>query len=267
MNTYPTRLILTQHLMTKHLMTKPSVLLSLFILTTACASGQAELVSLAQTSQDEARACREQLTEERVSARLASEKSQSCFTSLKKVKSRAAEQRASLLEQLELTLQAEASKRTKLSPTADSSDTKHNPNLRALQPKQIIHFVNQVGGKAKRVGRHLMAVFGNIKAQIIYSPKDHVLTTHARFKGYQGDLKFINDWNRTKRFSRAYLDKDGDIVLEAEVDLEPGMSSEAIKSWLRGFGLVLNFFQHSLVKQKGQQEPTKENGNPQSHRI
>ena len=109
--------------------------------------------------------------------------------------------------------------------------------------------VKAVGGDIKRFGDRLMAIFGKIKAQIVYSRKDRVLTAHARFKGYTNDLKFINDWNRTKRFSRAYIDKDQDIVLEAEIDLEPGMSEEAIKNWLKGFGVILNFFQHNLVKQ------------------
>lgn len=46
----------------------------------------------------------------------------------------------------------------------------------------------------------------------------------------------INEWNMTKRYSRAYLDKDGDPTLEADLDIEGGVSYGAIaeffKTWL-----------------------------------
>lgn len=35
-------------------------------------------------------------------------------------------------------------------------------------------------------------------------------------------LDQINDWNKSQRFGRAYLDKDGDPILEMDVDLDDG---------------------------------------------
>ncbi len=35
-------------------------------------------------------------------------------------------------------------------------------------------------------------------------------------------LEAINDWNRTQRFGRAYLDKENDPILEMDVDLDDG---------------------------------------------
>jgi hypothetical protein len=35
-------------------------------------------------------------------------------------------------------------------------------------------------------------------------------------------LDRINEWNRTKRFGRAFLDKENDPVLEMDVDLDDG---------------------------------------------
>ena len=224
------------------------IYLCLLMLFQSCAGGQAELVSLAQESQREALACREKLTEAKVSARVANERAEKNAQSLDALERRSAKQLSLLSQQLELALgELKPSEQSRLSPQVDQQE-RSIQNLRELDHQQLISFVSQAGGRAKRIGRHLMAVFGEIKTQIIYNPKDHVLTAHARFKGYKNDLVFINEWNRTKRFSRAYIDKDHDIVLEAEIDIEPGQSSEAIRSWLKGFGLVLNFFQHSLMK-------------------
>ena len=55
-------------------------------------------------------------------------------------------------------------------------------------------------------------------------------------------LERINAWNREKRFSRAYLDKDGDPVLESELDLEGGVTRQAIISFLETFETSLSRF-------------------------
>lgn len=58
-------------------------------------------------------------------------------------------------------------------------------------------------------------------------------------------LLAVNEWNRTKRFGRAYLDAENDPVLESDLDLEGGVSAEAIGEWIRTFGLLLlQFTEH-----------------------
>jgi putative sensory transduction regulator len=49
------------------------------------------------------------------------------------------------------------------------------------------------------------------------------------------DLKKVNEWNATKRFSRAYLDEDGDAVIEWDVDLEGGTTAGALKESIRTY--------------------------------
>ena len=41
-------------------------------------------------------------------------------------------------------------------------------------------------------------------------------------------LTLINDWNRDKRFGRAFLDKEGDPYLQMDVDLDGGGVSNAL---------------------------------------
>jgi len=41
-------------------------------------------------------------------------------------------------------------------------------------------------------------------------------------------LEKINEWNRSKRFGRAYLDKENDPILEMDVDLDDGGMSQAL---------------------------------------
>lgn len=56
------------------------------------------------------------------------------------------------------------------------------------------------------------------------------------------DLKKVNEWNATKRFSRAYLDQDGDVVIEWDLDLEGGTTAGALKESIRTYRLGVMAF-------------------------
>jgi hypothetical protein len=56
------------------------------------------------------------------------------------------------------------------------------------------------------------------------------------------DLKKVNEWNATKRFSRVYLDQDGDAVIEWDVDLEGGTTAGGIKESIRTYRLAVMAF-------------------------
>jgi hypothetical protein len=55
-------------------------------------------------------------------------------------------------------------------------------------------------------------------------------------------LERINAWNREKRFSQAYLDTDGDPVLESDLRLKDGVTRETIVSFLKIFEVSLSEF-------------------------
>lgn len=56
------------------------------------------------------------------------------------------------------------------------------------------------------------------------------------------DLKKVNEWNATKRFSRVYLDQDGDAVIEWDVDLEGGTTAAGLKESIRTYRLGVMAF-------------------------
>jgi hypothetical protein len=45
----------------------------------------------------------------------------------------------------------------------------------------------------------------------------------------------INEWNREHRFARAYRDKDGQPVLETDIDFTGGVTEANIKAWVKIF--------------------------------
>ncbi len=55
-------------------------------------------------------------------------------------------------------------------------------------------------------------------------------------------LAKMNEWNRTKRFGRGYLDEEMDPFLEMDVDFEHGATSEAVENVIDTWASVLPAF-------------------------
>jgi Putative bacterial sensory transduction regulator len=54
------------------------------------------------------------------------------------------------------------------------------------------------------------------------------LTFYAGWTSSNTSMNQMNEWNKTKRFSRGYIDKDGDPVMEFDLDLDDGGMSESL---------------------------------------
>lgn len=58
----------------------------------------------------------------------------------------------------------------------------------------------------------------------------------AGFKGYHDiSLNRVNDWNRECRFCRAFVDREGDAILEADLDFAGGMTYDTLISFIKRF--------------------------------
>ncbi|MDP3545109.1 MAG: YbjN domain-containing protein [Phreatobacter sp.] len=69
---------------------------------------------------------------------------------------------------------------------------------------------------------------------------------HERFT-----LAFVNAWNFEKRFAKAYLDRDGDLVLEWDVDLDGGVSVAFVAESIATFQTMLANFDRFTPRDQG----------------
>src|SRR3569623_1025485 len=67
---------------------------------------------------------------------------------------------------------------------------------------------------------------------LFYGCTNHVKCTtiqfYAGFEGTKMTVGDMNEWNKAHRFSRAYIDKDGDPCIEGDLDLDSGGMSRAL---------------------------------------
>ena len=115
--------------------------------------------------------------------------------------------------------------------------------------KQLGYYSTVAGAVVDYFPQGLILTFGKIKTQLVFTKKNQVLTAYARFSGYARTLQMVNAWNSRHRFGRAYQEEAGDLILETEIDLEPGITERAIVTWIRSYGILVNFFQINLMQQ------------------
>lgn len=62
----------------------------------------------------------------------------------------------------------------------------------------------------------------------------------------KADLQKVNEWNKNKRFSRAYIDGDGDPVVEWDVDFDGGVQKANVENAITTFRAVVVAFTRFL---------------------
>ncbi|MCD4690889.1 YbjN domain-containing protein [bacterium] len=64
--------------------------------------------------------------------------------------------------------------------------------------------------------------------------------------GTEADLDMVNNWNRTKRYSTASIDGDGDPVLESDLDLAGGVTMARVQDFILTYYMLLEAFLDEL---------------------
>lgn len=72
----------------------------------------------------------------------------------------------------------------------------------------------------------------------------HETTRLQLYAGFlvKAPLTKVNEWNMTRQFSRAYLDPEGDVVIESDLDLVGGVTRVNIEEFFRTFRLSVSHY-------------------------
>ncbi|HEX5183662.1 MAG TPA: YbjN domain-containing protein [Allosphingosinicella sp.] len=131
--------------------------------------------------------------------------------------------------------------------------------VRAQDPQSVVAALQKAGYRARldtdKTGDPVVrsASSGTDFSVFFYNCTDHKdCRTVEFYSGYHLDknpvgLDKMNDWNRTMRFGRAYLDDQKDPVLEMDVDLDAGgMSDDLFKDNLDYWTSVMSRFEKHI---------------------
>lgn len=73
---------------------------------------------------------------------------------------------------------------------------------------------------------------------------------------------FVMEWNRGKRFGKAYLDGEDDPVLEMDIELEHGVSRDNFEGWFEIWEMLLSAFEMELASATEQDAETPDQSGP-----
>jgi hypothetical protein len=115
-----------------------------------------------------------------------------------------------------------------------------------ISPLLMNRILTSMGFEAEQGGDEETPSFkfelGGWKVVLFLANKNTDAQLYVGFLDTPLSFEKANDWNRRRRFARAYQDEDGDAVLEADLDFTGGVTEEAVKAWIRLFRDQANEF-------------------------
>ena len=87
--------------------------------------------------------------------------------------------------------------------------------------------------------------FENDGLKVIIFNKGATMQLYAGFRG-KATLSRINEWNRSKRFCRAYTNTKGEPVLESDIELTGGVTERNVKEWMKTYIVCLKAFKKHI---------------------
>jgi len=114
--------------------------------------------------------------------------------------------------------------------------------ITTLSPKAAEQILKGMGFEVEQPKEGVFVFpLAGYKALLFLSKNRTSLQLYAGFKKKASVAK-VNEWNKSKRFSRAYIDDEGDPVIESDLDLEGGSTVGAIQEFIRTFRLSVDAY-------------------------
>lgn len=114
--------------------------------------------------------------------------------------------------------------------------------LMEVSPKKMTKILTSMGlevkelkGSGESQNRALKFDLAGYGVVLFVAKDDSDAQLFIGFRDKQVSTEKMNEWNSEHRFSRAYRDKDGDAVLESDIDFTGGVTEANIKAWVKIF--------------------------------
>lgn len=116
---------------------------------------------------------------------------------------------------------------------------------------QLVSILKSEGfSSVKKEDKGEILIKVNGKNYVLLNDDEGDLQAYYGISGSNLDIDYgdINEWNRTKRFSRAYLDEDNDLVLESDLMSDGGINRENVTRFFSVFLQSVGAFRDFIVK-------------------
>ncbi len=95
--------------------------------------------------------------------------------------------------------------------------------------------------------RNVIWTLNGYKTLLLIAENMESIQFYVAFSDSKATLNRVNTWNKEKKYSRSYLDNDGDPVLELDLDLAGGVTRERIVDFLLTCRVSLSAWKPAVV--------------------
>jgi hypothetical protein len=137
-----------------------------------------------------------------------------------------------------------------IAPVAQAQpQTTNRPVITQISPSSLKTLLNNEGYSEIKIEDSRILVFKIEGTTVVFVVSDDGNSgiLRASWSGTGVSLKSINEWNATKRFSRAYLDQEGDPVIEMDFDLGGGVTIERFQDFMDTAKISIALFQDQVL--------------------
>ena len=139
---------------------------------------------------------------------------------------------------------------------AQTEDNRREAGLRLRQQapvvsrftdRQLVALLRNEGyGKPEMLKKGAIRFRINGLKVVLRNVKNGDLLLWACFSGTGHNLQTVNAWNRKRRLSRAYIDRDGDAVIESDLLSNGGITERNVTAFLRAFAVSIAAYREHL---------------------
>jgi len=117
--------------------------------------------------------------------------------------------------------------------------------------QDLVRIMQREGYAAKMIEEGFVSwMVEGFKTQLFVDDDGQSLQFHSSFSDVGADLAAVNEWNRRKRYSRSYLDDEGDPHLELDLDLAGGVSEARVVDFLKTCHISFTRWVAEVVSEK-----------------
>ena len=122
--------------------------------------------------------------------------------------------------------------------------------IETISAQRVVELLGQAGFTGAEIDADqdvLVNMQGYRVLILVGSYQGKNLSMKFALAGTQANHQTVNQFDLEKRFGRAYLDSDGDPVLESDLDLEGGVTEARVLDYFRTFNqLMVHFLRANL---------------------
>jgi hypothetical protein len=118
-----------------------------------------------------------------------------------------------------------------------------------IERKELLKILSSQGYTATEAEseRNVIWTLNGYKTLLLVAENMESIQFYVAFSDSKSTLSRVNTWNKEKKYSRSYLDNDGDPVLELDLDLAGGVTRERIVDFLLTCRVSLSAWKTSVV--------------------